>query len=65
MASVDPMELNRLFVNSSRLNSEAVVEFVRTLCAVAAEELRPVHSPRVFSLTKIVECAHFNMGRIR
>ena len=45
--------------------SEAVIEFVSTLCTVAQEELRPAASPRVFSLTKIVECAHFNMGRIR
>ena len=65
MASVDVQELNRLFVNSGRLDSEAIVHFVKTLGAVAQEELRPVACPRVFSLTKIVECAHFNMGRIR
>jgi hypothetical protein len=29
------------------------------------DELRDVRAPRVFSLTKIVEIAHFNMGRIR
>lgn len=65
MASVDVQELNRLFVNSGRLDSEAIVQFVKTLGAVAAEELRPVACPRVFSLNKIVEIAHFNMGRIR
>ncbi|PSC72251.1 brefeldin A-inhibited guanine nucleotide-exchange 2-like [Micractinium conductrix] len=65
MMSVDVQELNRLFVNSGRLDSEAIVHFVRTLSAIAAEELRPVACPRVFSLTKIVEIAHFNMGRIR
>ena len=65
LASVDVQELNRLFVLSGQLDSEAVVEFVQTLCMVATEELRPVHSPRVFSLAKIVEIAHFNMGRIR
>lgn len=65
MASVDVQELNRLFVNSGRLDSEAIVLFVKTLSAISAEELRPVACPRVFSLTKIVEIAHFNMGRIR
>lgn len=65
MASVDVQELNRLFVNSGRLDSEAIVLFVKTLGAISAEELRPVACPRVFSLTKIVEIAHFNMGRIR
>jgi brefeldin A-inhibited guanine nucleotide-exchange protein len=65
MASVDVQELNRLFVNSGRLDSEAIVQFVKTLGAVAQEELRPVACPRVFSLNKIVEIAHFNMGRIR
>ena len=66
MASVDVQELNRLFVHTSqRLDSEAIVAFVQTLSAIAAEELRPVACPRVFSLTKIVEIAHFNMGRIR
>lgn len=41
------------------------MQFVRTLSAIAQEELKPVHSPRVFSLTKIVEISHFNMTRIR
>lgn len=58
-------ELNRIFVRSDRLNSEAIVEFVRALCAVAREELRTPGAPRVYSLTKIVEIAHFNMTRIR
>ena len=58
-------ELNRIFVRSDRLNSEAIVEFVRALCAVAREELRAPGAPRVYSLTKIVEIAHFNMTRIR
>ena len=41
------------------------MEFVRALVLVAEEELQPVNHPRVFSLTKIVEISHFNMGRIR
>jgi len=62
---LSPQELNRIFVRSDRLNSEAIVEFVRALCTVAREELRTPGAPRVYSLTKIVEIAHFNMTRIR
>lgn len=50
---------------SDKLDSEAIVEFVRALCAVAQEELDPAHAPRVYGLTKIVEISHFNMSRIR
>ena len=32
---IDPMEVNRMFVRSERLNSDAVVEFVRALCTGA------------------------------
>ncbi len=60
-----PQELNRIYVRSDRLNSEAIVEFVRALCTVAREELRAPGAPRVYSLTKIVEISHFNMSRIR
>lgn len=41
------------------------MEYVKALVKVAEEELQPVGHPRVFSLTKIVEISHFNMGRIR
>eukprot|EP00891_Asterochloris_glomerata_P002829 jgi/Astpho2/2829/e_gw1.00050.8.1_t len=62
---IDQQELNRMFVRSERLDSEAIVEFVRALCEVATEELRPVNAPRVYGLAKIVEISHFNMNRIR
>ncbi|CAD7702431.1 unnamed protein product [Ostreobium quekettii] len=65
LRQVDIQALNRLFVNSEQLDSEAIVDFVSALCNVSREELKSVQSPRVFSLTKIVEIAHFNMGRIR
>lgn len=41
------------------------MEFVRALCHVAQEELKPIAAPRVYSLTKIIEISHFNMSRIR
>ncbi|DBA82002.1 TPA: hypothetical protein ACH3X1_007704 [Trebouxia sp. C0004] len=65
LAEIDQQELNRMFVRSDKLDSEAIVEFVRALCAIAQEELDPAHAPRVYGLTKIVEIAHFNMSRIR
>ncbi len=54
-----------LSMRSGLLDSEAIVEFVRALCHVAQEELRPTAAPRVYSLTKIIEISHFNMSRIR
>ncbi|KAI4367330.1 hypothetical protein MLD38_023080 [Melastoma candidum] len=58
-------ELNHVFVNSQMLSSEAIVAFVRALCKVSMAELQSPTDPRVFSLTKIVEIAHYNMNRIR
>ncbi|KAI3796527.1 hypothetical protein L1987_39201 [Smallanthus sonchifolius] len=58
-------DMNRIFIRSQKLNSEAIVDFVKALCMVSLEELRSTSDPRVFSLTKIVEIAHFNMNRIR
>ncbi|CAI5461026.1 unnamed protein product [Closterium sp. Yama58-4] len=52
-------EVSRLFSRSERLNGQAIVEFVKALCKVSLEELRSPTEPRVFSLTKIVEIAHF------
>ena len=44
---------------------QAIVSFVRALCAISLDELRDARAPRVFSLAKIVEIAHYNMTRIR
>ncbi|XP_071741489.1 brefeldin A-inhibited guanine nucleotide-exchange protein 2-like [Rutidosis leptorrhynchoides] len=58
-------EMNRIFIWSQKLNSEAIVDFVRALCNLSMKELRSTSDPRVFCLTKIVEIAHYNMNRIR
>ncbi|KAL0429000.1 UNVERIFIED_CONTAM: Brefeldin A-inhibited guanine nucleotide-exchange protein 2 [Sesamum radiatum] len=58
-------EVNRIFIRSQKLNSEAIIDFVKALCKVSMDELRSTSDPRVFSLTKIVEIAHYNMNRIR
>ena len=49
---------------TKKLNGEAIVDFVRALCAVSQEELH-MPNPRMFCLSKIVEIAYYNMGRIR
>ncbi|XP_059654108.1 brefeldin A-inhibited guanine nucleotide-exchange protein 1 isoform X1 [Cornus florida] len=62
---VGNFELNHIFAHSQRLNSEAIVAFVKALCKVSMSELQSPTDPRVFSLTKLVEVAHYNMNRIR
>lgn len=49
--------LNHVFAHSQRLNSEAIVAFVKALCKVSMSELQSPTDPRVFSLTKLVEIA--------
>ncbi|PKA61135.1 Brefeldin A-inhibited guanine nucleotide-exchange protein 2 [Apostasia shenzhenica] len=65
LEQVGMMEINLIFVRCQKLNSEAIIDFVKALCKVSKEELWSTSEPRVFSLTKIVEIAHYNMNRIR
>ncbi|KAL9245303.1 hypothetical protein vseg_018969 [Gypsophila vaccaria] len=58
-------EMSRIFTHSQKLNSEAIIDFVKALCKVAMEELKCASNPRAFSLTKIVEIAHYNMNHVR
>ncbi|KJH41582.1 hypothetical protein DICVIV_12441 [Dictyocaulus viviparus] len=57
--------VDRIFQGSCRLTSDAIVSFVRALCAVSKEELNQPAAPRMFLLGKLVEVAFYNMGRIR
>ena len=57
--------VDRVFTGSTRLDGDAVVDFVRALCQVSTEELSNANNPRMFSLQKIVEISYYNMGRIR
>ncbi|KAJ8664573.1 hypothetical protein QAD02_006235 [Eretmocerus hayati] len=57
--------VDRIFTGSTRLDGDAIVEFVKALCQVSTEELAHPTQPRMFSLTKIVEISYYNMGRIR
>lgn len=57
--------VDRIFTGSTRLDGDAVVDFVKALCQVSTEELSHPNNPRMFSLQKIVEISYYNMGRIR
>lgn len=57
LEQIGSFEMSKIFSRSQRLNSEAIVDFVKALCKVSMEELRYTSEPRVFSLTKIVEIA--------
>jgi len=64
--ALSPDELaQRIFLRTHVLDSDAIVAFLQCLCRVSLEELRAARLPRVYSLARIVEVAHFNMGRIR
>lgn len=64
LEQLHPDEIAHLFHASVNLSGDAIVEFVRSLCALAEEETSAKY-PRVYSLGKIVEVASFNMDRIR
>ena len=55
----------RLFVKSQSLDAEAIIDFFKALVEVSKEELADELRPRIFSMQKLVEAAHFNMNRIR
>ncbi|KAI9536135.1 Brefeldin A-inhibited guanine nucleotide-exchange protein 1 [Dissostichus eleginoides] len=57
--------VDRIFTGSTRLDGNAIVDFVRWLCVVSMDELASPTHPRMFSLQKIVEISYYNMGRIR
>ncbi|CAF1374888.1 unnamed protein product [Adineta ricciae] len=58
------VSVDRIFSGSARLDGDAIVAFVRSLCHVSMDELHG-NPPRMFSLLKVVEISYYNMGRIR
>lgn len=56
--------VDKIFTRSKDLNGEAIVEFVRYLCVMSMDELQ-LQPPRMYSLSKLVEIAYYNMERIR
>ncbi|XP_077991507.1 brefeldin A-inhibited guanine nucleotide-exchange protein 1-like [Glandiceps talaboti] len=57
--------VDRIFTGSTRLDGDAIVDFVKYLCAVSMDELQSPGRRRMFSLQKIVEISYYNMGRVR
>ena len=58
--------IDRIFTNSIKLSSDAIVHFVNALCTVSLEEVDASRTaPRMYSLQRIVEIAYYNMSRIR
>lgn len=57
--------VDRIFTGSTRLDGDAIVDFVTALVSVSHDELANLSQPRMYSLQKIVEIAYYNMGRIR
>lgn len=51
--------IRSIYARSAQLNGDAVVVFVRALCAVSQEELSPAdpaEPPRAHSLSRLIEC---------
>ncbi|CDR38317.1 CYFA0S02e00232g1_1 [Cyberlindnera fabianii] len=60
--------IDKIFTQSSQLNGTAIVEFIKALTEVAFEEIESSSdstTPRTFSLQKVIDVCHYNMGRIR
>ncbi|KHN72797.1 Brefeldin A-inhibited guanine nucleotide-exchange protein 1 [Toxocara canis] len=57
--------VDKIFQGSSKLDGDAVVQFVHALGHVSVEELSIAGNPRMFMLQKIVEISFYDMGRIR
>ncbi|KAK0425566.1 hypothetical protein QR680_009262 [Steinernema hermaphroditum] len=57
--------VDKIFQGSSKLSAEAIVHFVKAICAISNEELHFLEGPRMFMLQKIVEISEYNMDRIR
>lgn len=60
--------VDRIFTNTAKLSSEAIVDFVQALSDVSWQEIQSSgnsESPRMYSLQKLVEISYYNMTRVR
>lgn len=60
--------VDRIFTNTAKLSSEAIVDFVQALSDVSWQEIQSsgnAESPRLYSLQKLVEISYYNMTRVR
>ena len=61
-------DVDRIFVNTEKLSSEAIVDFVRALSEVSWQEIQSSgqsEAPRLYSLQKLVDISYYNMSRVR
>lgn len=65
LSIIDSAVIDKIFHSSIDLDNEAIVEFVKCLCAVSSDEIFSNTETRNFSLQKLIEVAHYNIGRIK
>jgi len=62
---IEANQIETIFLQSEKLNPDAIIDFIANLCRVSREELAEEGSPRKFCLQKLVEVASLNMNRVR
>ena len=63
--NIPDMVCEGIFTKTGQFDEETIINFVTNLCTISKEELTEYHTPRVFSLHKLVEVADFNIFRIQ
>ena len=63
--NIPDMVCEGIFTKTDQFDEETIINFVINLCIISKEELTEYHTPRVFSLHKLVEVADFNIFRIQ
>ena len=54
--------LDKIFYLSPNLDSDSILEFISALCELSKGEIK---QNRKFLLSKVIEVADYNMGRIK
>ena len=62
---IDSNQIDQVFLQSEKLNTNAIIDFIENLCKVSREELQSEDNPKKFCLQKLVEVASLNMNRVR
>ena len=63
--NISDMICEEVFTKTDKFDEETIINFVSDLCLISKQELTEYHTPRVFSLHKLVEVADFNIYRIQ
>ena len=63
--NIPDMVCEGIFSKTDQFDEETIINFVTNLCTISKQELTEYHTPRVFSLHKLVEVADFNIFRIQ